>query len=287
MMWEFSPECVSEVVKILREGEVKVMITSSLYATHDHSSEESSEDDSECSMGDSSGSGSGSDSECGSECESDEDQDEVIVDVTTLLHYYEGPDDDTFRYLSLPPHTHTDTLSEMVSKDEVLLTEPHFGTQYFFFLLDSTLFTHLTTDRISEGVRLRLPEPNPYIPYSLNMLPSDTTECSSDTKRLPVLVPHCSSSSSVWHLLDTQFGLPKVWYHVKLTAPPPPHSTSGDTHSLTHSLSYLSSMTRVECAVLCDLFSCVVEDALTEKCYEATLAHLKVSESTCTWCTCE
>ena len=297
IFWEYAPERISAILSILMHGEVKVMIMSSLYATneeedvsHDESPtsnskrsrREFSDESGENSESESDSSGHQSDEDDESlDDELSEDESEVVTDTEALRELYNGPDVPAFTHLSLPPSSH------QLGTHETFHTEPHFKTKYYMTLLDNDLFTSLKPNsRNSDS--LRLPDPNPYIPYNLDVLGEGETLM--DEKQycdLPSLLPRsmvgknafpvrlCNNNNvALWHLQDNQFGLPKVWVQAKLNAPNFAESLK-TTISCGEGPSQFNS-DYVEAVVLNDLFGCILEDSLTEVCYMASLAHLKV-----------
>ena len=291
-------------------------------ASDDDASDEDEDEDEDDE--DSEGSDSGS---------SSEEEEEVCVDAASLLALYDGiPGLDcntattattattdsaaervaVFRHLSQPPGQHQ-------HPEEVQKIEPHFGTPFFLLLLKHEHFQVLTrADPSSSQMQtptqtqtqpqtqqqalygLHLPVPNPYVPYSLALLPAhplrDQMEHTSNSpavdsatgsdkrelqveKKFPQLVyENVNDTIAIWHLLDTQFHLPKVWYHVKFTAAFPVLTLPREEQRREEVDERGERFTEeyVDLVVLNDLFSCVLEDALTETCYAASLAHLKV-----------
>jgi len=287
-VWEVSEVDIMGALAVLREGDVKVMLMSSLYATGEGSDERtndlspcakkaklevcsenegSSDDDDSDDSGDSEDDDTVIDSS--EDVEEEEDEDEVLVDEATIQALYEGPDDAIFRHLSMPP-----SKNSLLPAEQALI-EPHFNTPYFMFQLDHTRYNQLRENTSTDdnkddndvSMKMHLPEPNPYIPYELSMLPTTTSASEATTKPTPQPLPIMQQPLlSIWYLEDTQFGLPKAWLHVKLTTwhhNRSPVDTTGVFNS-----------NYIEFVVLNDLVSCVLEDATTEKCYEASLAHL-------------
>ncbi|KAI8985011.1 LuxS/MPP-like metallohydrolase [Trametes punicea] len=140
-------------------------------------------------------------------------------------------------------------MEDVLGNDVKWQTEKWYGTPYAVKNMEDTLVSSLSEPVNPE---LHLPAPNPFIPDNLYVDKGEACEPPKD----PTLVSG-SDKSQLWHKKDDQFWVPKA--HVRLDIKSP--------------LSYATARHAMLTRLLVDL----VEDALAELTYDASLAGLSYS----------
>ena len=259
LLWDFDAAGISGVVGKMTPESCMFSLLSSAFRwkggddDDDDDDDEDDEDDDEDDDDDDDDEDDDEDDD--DDSEDDEDSDEAggeDLSNERLSALYSGPDE--WRALCTLPTAPGDS-KKKAPKDPS--REKHFGTVYWREPVPPQLLK--TWGAVTPAAEMALPTPNPFIPEDLALV--DSLHLVQEAKigeTVPVQVV-AEDGLSVWHLVDTNFPLPKAQISCQFASPLPQRSArQAAMHDLfvkcladsTTELLYMASMAELNCDII-------------------------------------